>query len=68
MKKLGRRKSAALLAKGESILTSVIIVVPNLGDCGNLELNSLEEFNQETEAYNRSIQTAKYRTNSRIIF
>ena len=47
MKKLGRRKSAALLVKGESLLNSVVIIVPNLGDCANLELNSLEEFDQE---------------------
>ena len=36
------------VTKGESLFTSVVIVVPNLGDCGNLELNSLEEFDQET--------------------
>ena len=36
------------LTKGESLFTSVVIIVPNLGDCGNLELNSLEEFDQET--------------------
>ena len=35
------------VTKGESLFTSVVIVVPNLGDCGNLELNSLKEFNQE---------------------
>ena len=34
-------------SKGESLFTSVVIVVPNLGDGGNLELNSLEEFGQE---------------------
>ena len=54
MKKLGRRKSAACwidnhsVAKAESLLTSVVIVVPNPGDSGNLELNNLEEFDQET--------------------
>ena len=36
------------VTKGESLFTSVVIVVPNLGDGGNLELNSLEEFDQET--------------------
>ena len=36
------------VTKGESLFTSVVIVVPNLGDCENLELNSLEEFDQET--------------------
>ena len=35
------------VTKGESLLTSVIIVVTNPGDSGNLELNSLEEFGQE---------------------
>ena len=36
------------VTEGESLFTSVVIVVPNLGDGGNLELNSLEEFDQET--------------------
>ena len=34
------------VTEGESLFTSVIIVVPNLSDCGNLELNSLKEFDQ----------------------
>ena len=36
------------LTKCESLFTSVVIVVPNLGDCGNLDLDNLEEFDQET--------------------
>ena len=35
------------VTKGESLFTSVVIVVPNLGDGGNLELSSLKEFDQE---------------------
>ena len=35
------------VTKGESLFTSVVIVVPNLGHCGNLKLNSLEEFDSE---------------------
>ena len=36
------------VTEGESLFTSVVIIVPNLGDCGNLELNSLKKFDQET--------------------
>ena len=53
MKKLGRRKSGAFLYHYSFCyqrwvtFNFFIIVVPNPGDSGNLELNSPEEFDQE---------------------
>ena len=35
------------VTEGESLFTSIFIIVPNLGDCGYLELNSLKEFDPE---------------------
>ena len=48
MKKSSSVADSNSATKGESLLPSIINVVPNLGDSWSLELNSDEEVYQET--------------------